>query len=74
MNNLEFDLALYSAEAVFQAAKAYAAIAQIEVGRGPGLCRCRILRSSAPMERTALEFSNYVLELSCRKDAGHAGT
>lgn len=74
MNNLEFDLALYSAEAVFQAAKAYAAIAQIEVEREPGLCRCSILRSAAPMELTALEFANYVLELSCRKEEGHAGT
>ena len=33
MNNLEFDLELYSTEAVFQAVKAYAAIAQIEVER-----------------------------------------
>lgn len=74
MNNLEFDLALYSAEAVFLAVKAYAAIAQIEVEREPGLCRCRILRSSASLELTALEFANYVLELSCRKDAGHAGS
>ena len=72
MNNLEFDLALYSAEAVFQAAKVYAAIAQIEVE--PGLCRCSILRSTAPMELTALEFANYVLELSCRKEAGHEGS
>lgn len=74
MSNLEFDLELYSAEAVFQAVKAYAAIAQIEVERESGLCRCSILRSAAPMELTALEFANYVLELSCRKEAGHAGT
>lgn len=74
MNNLEFDLALYSAEAVFLAVKAYTAIAQIEVEQEPGLFRCRILRSAAPMELTAMEFSNYVLELSCRKEEGHVGT
>ena len=62
------------AKYLFQAAKVYAAIAQIEVEREPGLCRCSILRSTAPMELTALEFANYVLELSCRKEAGHEGS
>lgn len=72
MSMLEFDLELYSAGAVYRAAKEFASIAQIGVEEKPGFCRCRILRSAAPIELTAMEFSNYVLELSCRKEECYA--
>ena len=71
MNALEFDGALYPVSAVRRAISDYASIARIAIEETEKGCICRIEASVAPMELTALEFANYVLELSCTEDRTH---
>ena len=71
MNALEFDGALYPASAVRRAISDYTSIAKIAIEETEKGCICRIEASAAPMELTALEFANYVLELSCMEDGNH---
>ena len=70
---LEFDGALYPVSAVRSAISDYASIAQIAIEETEQGCICRIEASAAPLELTALEFANYVLELSCVEDGNHGG-
>ncbi len=66
-----FDKDLYSESAVRQAILDYAEIAEIGLICSEDNCVCTIIRSEYPLETTALEFSNYVLNLSVmsEKDA-----
>lgn len=66
-----FDKDLYSESAVRQAIADYAEIAVIEMISNEKSCVCTIVRSEYPLGTTALEFSNYVLNLSVmsEKDA-----
>ena len=70
---LEFDGALYPASTVRKAVSDYAPIARIVMEETEKGCICRIEASAAPIELTALEFANYVLELSCVEDGNHDG-
>ena len=70
---LEFDGALYPVSAVRSAISDYASIARIVMEKTEKGCICRIEASAAPFELTALEFANYVLELSCMEDGTHDG-
>ena len=68
---LEFDGALYPASVMRRAVSEYASIARIAIEETEKGCICRIKASAAPLELTALEFANYVLELSCMEDGNH---
>ena len=59
-----FDKDLYSESAVRQAISDYAEIAKIELTGNDDSLVSTIVRSEYPLETTALEFSNYVLNLS----------
>lgn len=68
---LEFDGELYPASAVRRALSDYASIARIVMEKTEKGCICRVEAALAPIEQTALEFANYVLELSCVEDGNH---
>lgn len=70
---LEFDGALYPASAVRRALSDYASIARIVMRKRKKAVSAELKLLSAPIERTALEFANYVLELSCVEDGNHGG-
>ena len=61
---IRFDKTLYSEKAVKQAIADYASLAVIIMTNSPECCVCTIVRSEYPLETTALEFSNYVLNLT----------
>ena len=70
---LEFDSTLYPASAVRRALSDYESIARIVMEKTEKGCICRVEAALAPIERTALEFANYVLELSGVEDGNHGG-
>ena len=59
-----FDKTIYSESAVRQAIKDYSAIAQIELMDSGKEYSCFVKQSKYSLEKTILEFSNYVLSLS----------
>lgn len=61
---VQFDKSIYSEKAVKKAIEDYLPIAEIDMISTSQSCICSIIRSEYPMETTALEFSNYVLNLS----------
>lgn len=61
---VEFDKTIYSEKAVRRAIADYAGFTEIEMTSTPEACVCSVVRSDYSMEKTALEFSNYVLNLS----------
>lgn len=61
---IRFDKTLYSEKAVKQAIADYASLAVIIMSNSPECSICTIVRSEYPLETTALEFSNYVLNLT----------
>lgn len=62
--NIVYDKTLYSGSAIRKAIADYASIADIEVQESSDRFICTINRSKYPLDTTALEFSNYVLNLS----------
>ena len=68
---IQFDKSIYSETAVKQAIEDYTSIAEINMISTPESYICSINQSDYPMETTALEFSNYVLNLTvmCEKEA-----
>ena len=61
---IRFDKSLYSEKAIRQAIADYTSLAEISMTSSPESCVCTIVRSDYPIETTALEFSNYVLNLT----------
>lgn len=61
---IEFDKSIYAEKAVKKAIEDYASIAEIKLTYKSESCVCSIFWSKYPIEKTALEFSNYVLNLS----------
>ena len=59
-----FDKSIYTEKAVRQAIEDYKSIAKIELFCTSEHCDCSIISSEYPMKTTALEFSNYVLNLT----------
>ena len=64
---IQFDKSIYMEAAVRQAINDYASIAEIKMTSTSECCICSINRSDYPIELTALEFSNYVLNLTVMK-------
>ena len=62
--NIEYDKTLYSGSAIRKAITDYSLIADIEMQESSDHFICTINRSKYPLDTTALEFSNYVLNLS----------
>lgn len=61
---MEFDLTLYSEEAIHRAIQAFAEIASIDGSRKGEKYLCRICSSKLDPELTGLEFANYVLDMT----------
>ena len=61
---LRFDKTLYSVHAIKQAIQEYSSIAEIDFLNSDADYICTIRKSRYSAEKTALEFSNYVLCLS----------
>ena len=65
---IKFDKSIYHEQAITQAICDYKSIATIESYDIPGFCVCIIKTSKYLMDKTALEFSNYVLNLSIMRE------
>lgn len=65
---IQFDKSIYSETAIRQGINDYAYLAEIELSSTSKHYICSIIRSDYPMEITALEFSNYVLNLTVMKE------
>lgn len=61
---VQYDKGLYSEMAIRQAIKDYSSFADIELTDSADSFVCVFNRSDYSMEKTILEFSNYVLTLS----------
>ncbi len=59
-----FDKMIYKEQAIRTAIHDYQQIAEILLSVGPFCFECRIVQSIYPIDITALEFSNYVLNQS----------
>ena len=64
INMMEFDLDLYSEEAILRAINDYRGIAEIESRREKSSIFCRFVHTQHSLELTMNEFENYVLELT----------
>ena len=61
---LRFDENIYSEKAIIAAIRDFLPIADIGVVKDSGFYICTITRSKFDMQKTAHEFSNYILDLS----------
>lgn len=66
---VQFDLEIYSFDAIQQASHDFASIATIEIDVNGPVCTCTISHSAYDQELTCDEFSNYVLELSVSQES-----
>ena len=65
---VQYDKSIYSETAIKKAIVDYSNLAEIELYNTPECFICSINHSDYPMEITAMEFSNYVLNLTVMEE------